>query len=163
MHQVCSEDKSDPPAGGHGDALNRRRVDGHERGHREDDAGVAAPAAKAKGVLFSLHMKATMMKVSDPIIFGHCVRVFFKDVFAKHGATFDELGVAYEEWDAATLADALEDARVVALGQQQLVFNRFNCGKAYCDLDGDEMTDDEDAVGRTLLAEVAKLYAQDED
>ena len=50
--------------------------------------------AKAKGVLFSLHMKATMMKVSDPIIFGHCVRVFFKDVFAKHGATFDELGVA---------------------------------------------------------------------
>jgi isocitrate dehydrogenase len=49
--------------------------------------------AKAKGVLFSLHMKATMMKVSDPIIFGHCVRVFFKDVFAKHAATFDELGV----------------------------------------------------------------------
>ena len=46
MHQVCSEDKSDPPAGGHGDALNRRRVDGHERGHREDDAGVAAPAQR---------------------------------------------------------------------------------------------------------------------
>lgn len=49
--------------------------------------------AKRKGVLFSLHMKATMMKVSDPIIFGHAVRVFFKDVFAKHGATFDRLGV----------------------------------------------------------------------
>jgi isocitrate dehydrogenase len=49
--------------------------------------------AKARGVLFSFHMKATMMKVSDPIIFGHAVRVFFEDVFAKHGETFDELGV----------------------------------------------------------------------
>ena len=49
--------------------------------------------AKDKGVLFSLHMKATMMKVSDPIIFGHAVRVFFKDVFAKHTKTFNEIGV----------------------------------------------------------------------
>jgi isocitrate dehydrogenase len=49
--------------------------------------------AKDKGVLFSLHMKATMMKVSDPIIFGHAVRVFFKDVFAKHDETFNEIGV----------------------------------------------------------------------
>lgn len=49
--------------------------------------------AKAKGVLFSLHMKATMMKVSDPVIFGHAVRVFFDDVFTKHGATLDTLGV----------------------------------------------------------------------
>ena len=49
--------------------------------------------AKENNVLFSLHMKATMMKVSDPIIFGHAVRVFFKDVFAKHQATLDEVGV----------------------------------------------------------------------
>ncbi|MFT7624038.1 MAG: isocitrate dehydrogenase [Myxococcota bacterium] len=49
--------------------------------------------AKDQGVLFSLHMKATMMKVSDPLIFGHAVRVFFADVFAKHAATLDELGV----------------------------------------------------------------------
>ncbi|MPW29571.1 NADP-dependent isocitrate dehydrogenase [Agarivorans sp. B2Z047] len=49
--------------------------------------------AKAKGILFSLHMKATMMKVSDPIIFGHVVKVFFKDVFAKYGELFEELGV----------------------------------------------------------------------
>lgn len=49
--------------------------------------------AKDKGVLFSLHMKATMMKVSDPIIFGHAVKVFFKDLFAKHGDTFKSLGV----------------------------------------------------------------------
>ncbi|WP_440121204.1 NADP-dependent isocitrate dehydrogenase [Tenacibaculum sp. Ill] len=49
--------------------------------------------ANDKGILFSLHMKATMMKVSDPIIFGHAVRVFFKDLFAKHGDTFKEIGV----------------------------------------------------------------------
>ena len=49
--------------------------------------------ARKQGVLFSLHLKATMMKVSDPIIFGHAVRVFFKDVFRKHSATFAELGI----------------------------------------------------------------------
>jgi len=46
-----------------------------------------------KGLMMSLHMKATMMKVSDPIIFGHCVKVYFKDVFAKHGDLFEELGI----------------------------------------------------------------------
>ncbi len=49
--------------------------------------------AKDQGILFSLHMKATMMKVSDPIIFGVCVKAFLKDVFEKHAATFTELGV----------------------------------------------------------------------
>ena len=49
--------------------------------------------AKEKDILFSLHMKATMMKVSDPIIFGHAVRVFFKDLFTKHQDTFKEIGV----------------------------------------------------------------------
>ena len=49
--------------------------------------------AKAKGVLFSIHMKATMMKVSDPIIFGAAVDVFYKDVFAKYADLFKELGV----------------------------------------------------------------------
>ncbi|TNJ43130.1 NADP-dependent isocitrate dehydrogenase [Tamlana fucoidanivorans] len=49
--------------------------------------------AKAKDILFSLHMKGTMMKVSDPIIFGYAVKVFFKDVFEKHGAVIKELGV----------------------------------------------------------------------
>ncbi|GAX60190.1 monomeric isocitrate dehydrogenase [Candidatus Scalindua japonica] len=49
--------------------------------------------AKEKGVLFSLHLKATMMKVSDPIIFGQAVEVFFADVFDKHMAVFEELGV----------------------------------------------------------------------
>ncbi|HIJ96174.1 MAG TPA: NADP-dependent isocitrate dehydrogenase [Desulfuromonadales bacterium] len=49
--------------------------------------------AKAQGVLFSVHLKATMMKISDPIMFGHFVSVFYKDVFEKHAATFAELGV----------------------------------------------------------------------
>jgi isocitrate dehydrogenase len=49
--------------------------------------------ARETGVMFSLHVKATMMKVSHPIVFGHAVRVFYKDAFAKHGALFDKLGV----------------------------------------------------------------------
>ena len=49
--------------------------------------------AKAQGILFSIHMKATMMKVSDPIIFGHAVKVFFEPVFTKHAAVLAELGV----------------------------------------------------------------------
>ena len=49
--------------------------------------------AKARGVLLSLHLKATMMKVSDPILFGHCVSVYYKDVFDKHADTFRKLGI----------------------------------------------------------------------
>ncbi|MFT6160298.1 MAG: isocitrate dehydrogenase [Myxococcota bacterium] len=49
--------------------------------------------ANSQNILFSLHMKATMMKVSDPIIFGHAVRVFFADLFAKYAEVFDEIGV----------------------------------------------------------------------
>ena len=52
--------------------------------------------AKADGVLFSVHLKATMMKVSDPIIFGHVVEVFFKNLIAKHAATLTELGVDFK-------------------------------------------------------------------
>lgn len=50
-------------------------------------------AAKDQGILLSLHLKATMMKVSDPVIFGHAVKVYYKDVFAKYGSVFEELGV----------------------------------------------------------------------
>jgi isocitrate dehydrogenase len=49
--------------------------------------------AYKSGVMFSLHVKATMMKVSHPIVFGHCVKIFYKDAFAKHGKLFEELGV----------------------------------------------------------------------
>jgi len=53
----------------------------------------AKEEAKAEGILFSIHLKATMMKVSDPIIFGHAVEVFFEPVFAKHAVTLSQLGV----------------------------------------------------------------------
>jgi isocitrate dehydrogenase len=53
----------------------------------------AIQQAKEQDVLFSLHLKATMMKISDPIMFGYCVKVYFKDVFAKYKDTFDKLGV----------------------------------------------------------------------
>jgi len=50
-------------------------------------------AARDEGLLLSLHLKATMMKVSDPVMFGHCVSVFYQDVFARHGAVLADLGV----------------------------------------------------------------------
>jgi isocitrate dehydrogenase len=49
--------------------------------------------ARKTGVMFSLHVKATMMKVSHPIVFGHCVKIFYKEAFAKHAKTLEELGV----------------------------------------------------------------------
>lgn len=52
-----------------------------------------AAEAKRKGVLLSLHLKATMMKVSDPVLFGHCIAVFFKPVLEKHAALFERIGV----------------------------------------------------------------------
>jgi isocitrate dehydrogenase len=58
-----------------------------------DFYGREIEAAKSEDILLSLHLKATMMKVSDPILFGHAVKVFFKDVFDKHSALFAELGV----------------------------------------------------------------------
>jgi isocitrate dehydrogenase len=48
--------------------------------------------AKESEILLSLHLKATMMKVSDPILFGHCIRVYFADCFKKHGAVLEEIG-----------------------------------------------------------------------
>ncbi len=45
------------------------------------------------GILFSLHVKATMMKVSHPIVFGHCVKIYYKEAFEKHAKTFAELGI----------------------------------------------------------------------
>ena len=71
-------------------------------------------AAQAEGILFSLHLKATMMKVSDPIMFGHAVRTFFAPVFAEHGALLEELGVNPNDGMAAleaALATLPEDRR----------------------------------------------------
>ncbi|MAG57783.1 MAG: isocitrate dehydrogenase (NADP(+)) [Planctomycetes bacterium] len=73
--------------------------------------------ARETGLLFSLHLKATMMKVSDPIIFGHAVRVFFRDVFEKHGATFESLGVDANNGlgDAVTKIANLPDDQCAAI------------------------------------------------
>jgi isocitrate dehydrogenase len=70
-------------------------VDGTFMSAKALDAFLAAQMAdaKAQGVLFSIHLKATMMKVSDPILFGHAVKTYFADVFAKHADTFERLGV----------------------------------------------------------------------
>ncbi len=76
-------------------------LDGEDhRQHVHEQEGAAATSTKRKsktarktGVMFSLHVKATMMKVSHPIVFGHCVKIFYKEAFEKHGKLFDELGI----------------------------------------------------------------------
>jgi len=74
-------------------------------------------AAKREGVLFSVHLKATMMKISDPILFGHAVSVFFADVFQKHGATLTRLGVNPNNGVGDMLAkiETLPDAEKAAI------------------------------------------------
>jgi isocitrate dehydrogenase len=77
----------------------------------------AIEAAKKDGILFSLHVKTTMMKISDPILFGHCISVFFADVFAKHGATLTKLGVNPDLGVGEMLAkiETLPDAEKAAI------------------------------------------------
>jgi isocitrate dehydrogenase len=87
--------------------------------------------AKKEDVLLSLHLKATMMKVSDPIMFGFAVKVFFKDLIAKHGKLFDELGVNFnnglgdlysklDQVDAAKKAEIEADIAAVYAKQPRL-------------------------------------------
>jgi isocitrate dehydrogenase len=73
--------------------------------------------AKKDGILFSLHVKTTMMKISDPILFGHCVSVFFADVFEKHGATLTRLGVDPDNGvaDMLTRIETLPEAEKAAI------------------------------------------------
>lgn len=70
-------------------------------------------AAKREGVLFSIHMKATMMKVSDPIIFGHAVKVYFKNLIEKHSDLIEELGVDFKNGlgDLVAKIDGLDDTK----------------------------------------------------
>ncbi len=82
-------------------------------------------AAKEQGVLFSLHLKATMMKVSDPIMFGHCVTTYYKDVFDKYAETFDEIGVNPNNGIGdvyAKIADLPEAQRVQIEADLQAVY-----------------------------------------
>ncbi len=83
--------------------------------------------AKKQGVLFSLHMKATMMKVSDPKIFGHAVTVYYKDVFEKHGETLKKLGVDPDNGigDLYTKIKALpDDQRKAIEADVQVVYQK---------------------------------------
>jgi isocitrate dehydrogenase len=77
----------------------------------------AIEAAKKEGVLFSLHVKTTMMKISDPILFGHCISVFFADVFKKHGATLAKAGVNPDlgVGDMMTRIETLPEAEKAAI------------------------------------------------
>jgi isocitrate dehydrogenase len=77
----------------------------------------AMAAAKKDGILFSLHVKTTMMKISDPILFGHCISVFFADVFKKHGATLAKLGVNPDlgVGEMMTKIETLPDAEKAAI------------------------------------------------
>jgi isocitrate dehydrogenase len=87
--------------------------------------------AKEDGLLLSLHLKATMMKVSDPIMFGHCVSVFYRDVFAKHKETFSKLGVNPNNG----LADVYE--RIGSLSdtlQTEIKADIMACYEAGCEL-----------------------------
>jgi isocitrate dehydrogenase len=78
---------------------------------------VQIDTAKKDGILFSLHVKTTMMKISDPILFGHCVSVFFADVFEKHGATLARLGVDPDNGlgDMLTRIETLPEAEKAAI------------------------------------------------
>ena len=93
--------------------------------------------ARDRGVLFSLHMKATMMKVSDPIIFGHAVRAYFKPVFERHGGTLDELGVDCNNGfgDVVSRITALPDAERASIEEDVQAVYAAGPGIAQVDSD----------------------------
>jgi isocitrate dehydrogenase len=92
-------------------------------------------AAKNEGVLLSLHLKATMMKVSDPIMFGHCVVVFYKDVFEKHGAVIKELGVNVNNGlgDLYAKIQTLPKAQKTAIEEDIMAVYKNGCELAMVD------------------------------
>ncbi|MCA1765347.1 MAG: NADP-dependent isocitrate dehydrogenase, partial [Desulfobulbaceae bacterium] len=92
-------------------------------------------AAKKDGLLLSLHLKATMMKVSDPIMFGHCVSVFYEDVFTKHAAAIRELGVNvnYGVADLYAKIDKLPEAQKAEIEADLAAVYRDSCELAMVD------------------------------
>ncbi len=111
-------------------------VDGAVMRRRALDAFLAEQIedAEKQGVLFSLHLKATMMKVSDPIIFGHAVRAFFADVFAEHGDALARVGASPNNGLASILSalealpaeerEAIEASTITSLGTCRFVIPR---------------------------------------
>ncbi|HTY50654.1 MAG TPA: NADP-dependent isocitrate dehydrogenase [Steroidobacteraceae bacterium] len=73
--------------------------------------------AKARGLLLSLHLKATMMKISDPIMFGHCVSVYYREAFARHADTFKRLGVDPDNG----IGDAYAKIRALPQGERAAI------------------------------------------
>ncbi len=94
--------------------------------------------AKRRGVLFSLHLKATMMKVSDPIIFGHAVRVFFADVFTKHATVLDDLGVDPNNGFGDLLAKIAELPQAERAAIEADIQAAFDDGPALAMVDSDK-------------------------
>ena len=93
--------------------------------------------AKASGVLFSVHLKATMMKVSDPIIFGHAVRAYFTDLFADNAATFEALGISPNDGMASleTAISTLPEDEQAAIKEQ--ITAAYETGPALAMVDSD--------------------------
>ncbi len=93
--------------------------------------------AKASGILFSIHLKATMMKVSDPIIFGHAVRAFFTDLFEANAETFDALGISPNDGMASleTTIAALPDDQQAVIKEQ--ITAAYETGPALAMVDSD--------------------------
>lgn len=91
--------------------------------------------AKKDGVLLSLHLKATMMKVSDPIMFGHCVSVFYEDVFAKHAALIKELEVNVNNGlgDLYAKIETLHEAQRAEIEADIMAMYQKNCQLAMVD------------------------------
>ncbi|MCB0459430.1 MAG: NADP-dependent isocitrate dehydrogenase [Flavobacteriaceae bacterium] len=94
--------------------------------------------AKDKNILFSLHMKATMMKVSDPIIFGHAVKVFFKNVFEKYGKELDVIGVDTNNGLGNLLVKVPELSKDVRIGVENELGIAFNNGPAIAMVNSDK-------------------------
>ena len=96
--------------------------------------------AAEQGVLFSIHMKATMMKVSDPIIFGHAVRAFFAEVFDKHGARLDAIGAEPNNGFASVLA------KVAELDEAERSAVEADIARAYANGPGIAMVDSDEGI-----------------
>ncbi len=114
-------------------------VDGTFLSKRALDAFLAAQVerARAEGVLLSVHLKATMMKVSDPIIFGHAVRAYFPELFAEHGAALDAVGADPDLGMGAVLAASAELADDERAAVERAVAAAYERGPALAMVDSD--------------------------
>ena len=111
------QERQDHRAQAQGLAAGRRdhRLDVHEQeGAAASSTSSEIEDAHKTGVMFSLHVKATMMKVSHPIVFGHCVRIFYKEAFEKHGKLFDEPGRERQQRHGRPVQQDRHAARVAA-------------------------------------------------